>query len=410
MENPIAWKKNSMMKDCCEGVSTVFLNAEEIGKAKKFHMSFPIYQPTPLRSLHHLARQLGVAGIYVKDESWRFGLNAFKVLGGSYAIARYLSAEIGADISDMPYNVLTSPSVKQALGEITFATTTDGNHGRGVAWTARQLKQKSVVYMPKGSSLQRLEAIRAEGAQAMITEFNYDDSVRLTDKHAKEHDWVVVQDTVWEGYEVIPTWIMQGYGTMAAEALEQLKTMRIERPSHVMLQAGVGSLAGTVQGYLASIFQRDCPAVAVVEPDKAACLYKSAIAGDGAPRSVGGHMDTIMAGLACGEPNPIGWNVLRDYSRMFFSCADWVAARGMRILGNPFGSDPRIVSGESGAVTLGLLSLLLADGRWEEAKEAFGLNKESRILLFNTEGDTDPDRYRSIVWDGEFASYPAARN
>lgn len=404
MNHTIDWKVNTMQK-CKSGTTTQFLSCEEINKARQFHQSFPQYQPTPLRSLNCLAQRLGVAGVYVKDESYRFGLNAFKVLGGSYAIARYLAKRLGADISELPYSTLISPAVKKQLGDITFATTTDGNHGRGVAWTARQLQQKAIVYMPKGSSIQRLENIQAEGAEACITELNYDDAVRMTDEHAKKHGWIVVQDTVWEGYEEIPTWIMQGYGTMAAEAVEQLRTMGIERPSHVMLQAGVGSLAGAVQGYLKEVYGEQSPAVAIVESDQAACLYKSALAEDGKPYNVGGHMDTIMAGLACGEPNLIAWDVLRDYSSLFFACPDWVAARGMRILGNPAGADSRIVSGESGAVTMGLLSMLLSDGRWEEAKAAFGLNADSTILLFSTEGDTDPEKYRSIVWDGEYPSF-----
>lgn len=404
MNHTISWKVNTM-QNCKSGTATQFLSCEEINKAKQFHQSFPVYQPTPLRSLTCLAQRLGVAGVYVKDESYRFGLNAFKVLGGSYAIARYLAQRLGADISELPYGTLISPQVKKQLGNITFATTTDGNHGRGVAWTARQLQQKAIVYMPKGSSIQRLENIQAEGAEACITEFNYDDAVRMTDENAQKHGWVVVQDTVWEGYEEIPTWIMQGYGTMAAEAVEQLQAMGIERPSHVLLQAGVGSLAGAVQGYLKEVYGEKSPAVAIVESDQAACLYKSALAEDGKPKNVGGHMDTIMAGLACGEPNLIAWEVLRDYSKLFFACPDWVAARGMRILGNPLGSDSRIISGESGAVTMGLLSVLLADGRWEEAKAALGLTPDSTILLFNTEGDTDPEKYRSIVWDGEYPSY-----
>ena len=198
---------------------------------------------------------------------------------------------------------------------------------------------------------------------------------------------------------------MQGYGTMAAEALEQLNDMGINKPTHIFIQAGVGSLAGTVQGYFAAVFEESRPKTVIVESNQADCLYKSVQAGDGKPRVVGGDMATIMAGLACGEPNSIGWNVLRDYSEMFMSCPDWVAARGMRVLGNPLGSDCKVVSGESGAVTTGALSALMQDEQLKEAREALGLNKDSKILLFSTEGDTDPDKYRSIVWDGEYPSY-----
>lgn len=399
----IQWEANKMQGK--EKTSTDFLSEKEIQKAKQFHQSFPEYSITPLRSLNHLAKFLGVAGIYVKDESYRFGLNAFKVLGGSFAMAKYLAQKLGKDISELDYPTLTSDEIRRPLGEITFATTTDGNHGRGVAWTANRLKQKSVVYMPKGSSITRLENIRAEGSDASIVDMNYDDAVRLTAENAQKYGWIVVQDTAWEGYEEIPTWIMQGYGTMAAEAREQLRQIQVEKPTHIFVQAGVGSLAGAVQGYFASVFGKDCPKTVIAEADKADCLYKSALANDGKPRVVGGDMDTIMAGLACGEPNTISWKVLRDYSEMFFSCPDWLAAKGMRVLGNPVLDDLRVISGESGAVTTGLLFELMTSPDLAEAKAKLGLNQDSQILLFNTEGDTDPDHYRSVVWDGKNPSY-----
>lgn len=405
MREKIKWTGNAMMPIHKDKTSVAFLGKEEIDKVKNFHMSFPGYEKTPLRSLDSLAELLGVAGVYVKDESYRFGLNAFKVLGGSYAMARYMAQQLQKDMSELPFEKIISKEIKDQLGDVTFATTTDGNHGRGVAWTARQLGQKSVVYMPKGSAIRRLENIQAEGAEAKITDYNYDDTVRIIAEESKEKGWVIVQDTAWEGYEEIPTWIMQGYGTMAAEALEQLNEMGIHKPTHIFIQAGVGSLAGAVQGYFASVFEEARPKTVIVEADQADCLYKSAQAGDGKPRIVGGDMATIMAGLACGEPNSISWNILRDYSEMFMSCPDWVAAKGMRVLGNPLGNDYRVVSGESGAVTAGALSALMQNEELKAAREALGLTKDSKILLFSTEGDTDPGKYRSIVWDGEYPSY-----
>lgn len=404
MSDKIKWIQNSMQNKTGTGVSTELFRKNAIQKAINFHRTFPDYQPTPLRQLNRLANNWGVGGIYVKDESYRFGLNAFKALGGSYAVGRYLAKRLNKDISELPFEVLTSPEVKEQLGDITFATTTDGNHGRGIAWTARQLRQKSVVYMPKGSSQYRLERIQSEGAFAEITNLNYDDAVRMTAVEAEKHGWVVVQDTAWEGYEEIPSWIMQGYGTMSAEALEQLNSFGIEKPTHIFVQAGVGALAGSVQGYFASIFKEARPKTIIVEADQADCLYKSALAADGKPRVVGGDMATVMAGLACGEPNPIGWNILRDYSDLFVSCPDWVAAKGMRVLANPLLGDPKVISGESGAVTAGLLSAFLTGDAFKEAREALELNEKSQILLFNTEGNTDPFKYRSIVWDGELPS------
>ena len=338
----IKWKLNTLPKadDKKKKKGIEFLNDNEISKVKGFHESIPQYEKTPLVNLENLANLLGVGGVYLKDESYRFGLNAFKVLGGSFAMAKYMADKLGKDISELPYEKLISDEVRNELGDITFFTATDGNHGRGVAWTANKLKQKSVVYMPKGSSLIRLNNIKAEGADASITDLNYDDAVRLATEEAAKIGGLVVQDTAWEGYEDIPAWIMQGYGTMVKEAVEQLAEYGVDRPTHVFVQAGVGSLAGAVQGYMAAKFE-DCPITVVVEADKADCFYKSAEAGDGKPRFVGGDMQTIMAGLACGEPNTIGFEILKNYSKAFISAPDWVSAKGMRILGNPLRGDEK---------------------------------------------------------------------
>lgn len=403
MKEKILWKENTLPKGDKEG-SIKFLSRSEVAKAKEFHASFPQYKETPLVDLNNLANHLGLGGVYLKDESYRFGLNAFKVLGGSFSMAKHMAEKLNKDISELPYERLISDEVRNELGEITFVTATDGNHGRGVAWTANKLKQKSVVYMPKGSSLTRLENIRKEGADASITDMNYDDAVRLANQYAEDNNGLMVQDTAWEGYEKIPAWIMQGYGTMALESLDQLKNKGIDRPTHIFVQAGVGSLAGAVQGFFASEFGEDCPKTVIVESNLADCLYKSAEANDGDFRVVGGDMQTIMAGLACGEPNTIGWEVLKNHSAVFVSCPDWVAAKGMRILGNPIKGDAHVISGESGAVPTGLLFEIMNNPQYKDLKEALELNENSKVLLFSTEGDTDPDKYKSIVWDGEYPS------
>ncbi|AJP11820.1 TPA: diaminopropionate ammonia-lyase [Clostridioides difficile] len=403
MLKEIKWKVNNLPKGDKENCIK-FLNEEEITKVRNFHKSFPQYKETPLANLEGLAKKLGVAGVYVKDESYRFGLNAFKVLGGSYSMGRYLAQRLDTDISELGYDKLTSKEIKEKLGEITFFTATDGNHGRGVAWTANKLGQKSVVLMPKGSSEFRLNKIKGEGADASITDLNYDDAVRLANDYAEADDHgVMVQDTAWDGYEEIPAWIMQGYGTMAQEAIEQLKEYGVDRPTHVFVQAGVGSLAGAVQGYVASIYD-ECPITVVVEADEADCYYKSAEAGDGKPRFVGGDMPTIMAGLACGEPNTIGFEVLKNHAAAFVSAPDWVSAKGMRTLGNPLNGDEKVISGESGAVTTGLLVAAMEREDLADLRKDLKLDENSRILLISTEGDTDPDKYRSIVWDGEYPS------
>jgi diaminopropionate ammonia-lyase len=381
-----------------EKASAAFMNSEVVGKVRNFHKSFPEYKVTPLHSLNELSKRFGVSKIWVKDESYRFGLNAFKVLGGSYAVGKYLAERLNVDISELSFEKLRSKEVKEKLGDITFVTATDGNHGRGIAWAANQLGQKSVVYMPKGSSEIRLNNIRKEGSEASITDLNYDDTVRLASQKARENGWVLVQDTAWDGYEEIPAWIMQGYGTILDETMEQIAESGSARPTHVFLQAGVGSFAGSMLGYLVGKFGDERPITVIVEPDKADCLYKSITVGDGKPHSVSGALNTIMAGLACGEPSKSSWGILRDYAEVFVSCPDYVAARGMRILANPLGCDPHIISGESGAaVGVGLVSLLA-----EDMKKALKLNRDSKILIICTEGDTDPDHYRKVVWDGAY--------
>ncbi|MFP3388546.1 diaminopropionate ammonia-lyase [Brevibacillus sp. SIMBA_040] len=401
----VLWVTNTQSKR--ESLPSLALFAEkEVERVRRFHQSFLEYEPTPLRHLAHLSRTLGVGGVHVKDESYRFGLNAFKVLGGSYAIGSYIAKRLGVPIEQLPYDRLISQEVRAQLGELTFASATDGNHGRGVAWTARRLGQKSVIYMPKGSSQIRLENIRSAGAECSITEFNYDDAVRYTLQQANRYGWVVVQDTAWEGYVEVPTWIMQGYTTLVAESLEQLNAQGIEKPTHVFVQGGVGAYAGAVQAFLTAKFGGEAaPKVIVVEPNKADCLYRSALAGDGKLRVVTGEMDTIMAGLACGEPNPMAWEILWKYSDMFISCPDYVAADGMRLLGNPLGDDARVVSGESGAVTAGLLRAIMEDEQLSGIREALGLDHSSQVLLINTEGDTDPQGYRRVVWDGAYTRY-----
>lgn len=400
----IKWVVNTMPKS--DDAHLGIMSLENVAAARSFHQSFPQYDVTPLAKLDNLAQDLGLASLAVKDESYRFGLNAFKVLGGSFAMASYIAQQTGRPVSDMTYDYLTSEELARDFGQATFFTATDGNHGRGVAWAARKLGQRAVVHMPKGSVRSRFDNIAAEGAQVTIEDVNYDECVRMAAAEAAQTpNGVVVQDTAWEGYEEIPSWIMQGYGTMASEAAEQYAADGVARPTHVFVQAGVGSLAGAVVGYFANLFPENPPTFVVMEADTAACLYKGAVAGDGEPRIVDGDMPTIMAGLACGEPNTLGWDILRNHVSAFVSCPDWVAAKGMRVLGAPRAGDPRVISGESGAVGAGLITTIMESNEYAGLREALGLDEQSSVLLFSTEGDTDPENYRRVVWDG---AYPAA--
>lgn len=395
----IKWTVNNLPHT--EDTQLKVMALAEVEKARNFHKSFPQYSVTPLADLQHMASYLGLGKVYVKDESYRFGLNAFKVLGGSFAMAKYIAKQTKRDVSELPYQVLTSEALKKEFGQATFFTATDGNHGRGVAWAANKLGQKAVVLMPKGTTQTRLNNILAEGAHATIEEYNYDECVRMANAMAeKTENGIMVQDTAWEGYEEIPAWIMQGYGTMAMEADEQLHSAGCDCPTHVFIQAGVGSLAGAVQGYFANRYPQNPPKVVVVEADAAACLYKGACAGDGQLRIVDGDMITIMAGLACGEPNTISWDILKNHVDTFVAAPDWAAAKGMRMLAAPIKGDSPVTSGESGAAPFGVLSCIMTMEEYKPLREHLGLDANAKVLLFSTEGDTDPERYKSIVWDG----------
>ena len=384
-------------------VSTDCFGLEQAQTVRHFHQSFPEYSVTPLVELKSLAEELGVSNIFVKDESYRFGLNAFKVLGGSYAIAREIGTRMGICEEELTLARLLQPDVQARLGQLRFVTATDGNHGRGVAWIAKRLGHRAVVFMPKGTAEERLENIRRLGAEASITDCNYDDSVRLARQYAAEHEGIVVQDTSWEGYHNVPLHIMQGYTTMGAEIVEQLAAYGDQAPTHVFLQAGVGAMAGAMAGFIADYYKEARPVITIVEPTKADCLYRTALANDGKLHIVDGALDSIMAGLCCGEPCSIGWQQLAAYADNFVAMPDKAAALGMRVLGNPVGNDAAVVSGESGAAGLGLAVAALRERDLAQLKGSLQLDAESVILCISTEGATDVANYRRIMWEGAWS-------
>ncbi len=395
----LVFTKNTMPKEEHEALN--LMSEANVLEALRFHRSFPQYSVTPLHKLSHLGEYLGLESLYVKDESYRFGLNAFKVLGGSFAMVKYISQKTGIPVDELSYKVLSSKKFRETMGQTTFYSATDGNHGRGVAWAANKLGQKAVIRMPRGSAKTRLNNIRKENADAEILDMNYDEAVRYVNEMAKKDpNGVMVQDTAWRGYTDIPSWIMQGYGTLSIEADRQMIADGCEYPTHIFIQAGVGSLAGSVAGYFAAKYKEHKPTICVVETGAADCLRRSCERGDGKIVRVRGKLDTIMAGLSCGAPCTIGWDILRNTAEGFAGCPDWMSAMGTRIYGVPLEQDPRVTSGESGSVTMGLLYSIMMYKRFEPIKKYLGLNKKSRVLLVSTEGNTDPVRFREVVWTG----------
>ena len=370
-------------------------SGETASAVMRFHKSLPVYAPTPLVSLKDLSEKAGVQAVYVKDESFRFGLKAFKGLGGSYCMFRILCERFGLDPAKADYSAFLQEDIRRECSRITFVTATDGNHGKGVSWAAKLFGCQARVFMPKGTVEARRRAIEEAGsAVACITEWNYDRTVQYAASLAKQNRWILIQDTAWEGYEQYPTWIIQGYLTLAMEVLDQAEG---KLPTHIFLQAGVGSMAGGIEAFFMDRCGSHPPLVSIVEPDAAACIYRSALAGDGKAHSVEGDPVTIMAGLNCGTPCRTIWPILRDCSAFFCACRDTVTERGMRAYAYPVGEDPSVVSGESGAVTYGLLLSILES---EECRSLFRINQDSVILLISTEGNTDPEGYSRVVGTG----------
>jgi diaminopropionate ammonia-lyase len=367
------------------------LNEAGFQAAEQEIHQWPGYRPTRLHRLPDLAAHLGLKAIYYKDESTRFALKSFKALGGAYAVFRLIQQTIanacGGHIAT-PAEVLSGKYADIVSG-LTVTCATDGNHGRSVAWGAQTFGARCVIFVHATVSQGRADAIAAFGAEVIRVAGNYDDSVRHAADQAEQHGWTVVSDTTYEDYREIPIDVMHGYGVMARELVQQLHH---EPPTHVIVQAGVGGLAAAVCAVFWLVWGLRRPRFVLVEPENAACFFVSAQAGE--PVAVTGTLDTVMAGLACGEVSPAAWEVLREGVMDYAMLADRYALQAMRQFAQPRGDDRAIVSGETGAVGLGLLMAAKAN---PTIRQALGLTVDSRVLLLGSEGDTDPDIYQAVV-------------
>ncbi len=345
------------------------------------------YLPTPLRDLPDVAAAARVAQVLYKDEGGRFGLGSFKALGGAFAVMKLLQAELarrrvansasGAD--------LEAGRFRETTQAITVTCATDGNHGRSVAWGAQRFGARCVIWVHEHVSQGRRDAIAAYGAEIRVVPGNYDDAVRAAQAEADRQGWFVVSDTSYEGYTEVPRDVMQGYRLMAEEAVRDLPAP----PTHVFIQGGVGGVAAAVSVQIRARFPKAVPKLVVVEPDKAACLLASAEAGQ--PTTIAGDLDTLMAGLACGEPSLLAWQELERGAAAFMAVPDAAAVDCMRLLAR---REAPVVAGESAVA--GLAGLLLA-AREPYARAALGLEEDSRVLLFGTEGATDPALYAQLL-------------
>ena len=362
---------------------------ENSDTAYNFHKTLPGYLPTPLLNLRHFAQKIGIGDCYIKDESQRLGLNAFKVLGASYAMAEEIKKYVPEGQSNLSFESIKSH--KTSIKDLTFVTATDGNHGRAVAWCAEQYGCRAVVFMPKGSAEIRLKAILEHKAKAEITELNYDETVKYAESEAIKNNWVLLQDSSWPGYTEVPRNIMVGYKTMVQEFFEQTS----DWPTHVIAQAGVGSFAASIfSSFISSTKQQ--PKFILLEPSGAACFFNSVKVGDKKPHLTP-DLNTMMAGLSCGMPSILAWDIIVPIADIFAICEDNIAIKGMQILSQPTEGDPSIISGESGAVPIGFLHEVATNPLYSDLRDQLQLDVSSKVLFFSTEGDTDPELYKKYT-------------
>jgi len=351
------------------------LTAAGFAKAVREVRSWPGYAPTPLVVLPALADALGLAAIRYKDERGRFGLKSFKALGGAYAVRRVLARQ------------------NRPAAAVTVTCATDGNHGRSVAWGAQLFGCSCVIFVHATVSEGRAEAIRRYGAEVRRVKGNYDDAVRHAAGEAGRHGWYVVSDTSYEGYRDVPLDVMHGYGVMAEESMAQWPAGGA--PTHIFVQAGVGALAAAICASFWLRWRKRRPRFVIVEPVRADCIYRSLEAGR--PAAVHGGLETVMAGLACGEVSQLAWEVLATGADAAVAIDDAFALDAVRRLASPRGGDPAIVAGETGGAGL---AALLALGERPEFRAPLALGPQAEVLLLGSEGDTDPEIYRRIVGRG----------
>lgn len=355
--------------------------------AQEVMATWPGHARTPLLDLAPLALWTGLGGILMKDEAPRFGLGSFKAMGAAYALLSLVAERLGLP-GARDFESVAGRHDDVGMRGFVVAAATDGNHGRALAWAADRLGVGCVIFVHSGVSADRVQAIESLGAEVRRVEGNYDHAVRTADEQARANGWQVVSDTAYGGYVEIPRRIMEGYAGIASEIVEQLGARRI---THVFLQAGVGGFAAALFAYLAKV-HADAITFVVVEADAAGCLFASA----SARRRVvlGGDLDTLLAGLACGAPSTVAWDMLTRQDCHYLLIDDRAAVETMRLLARSGIVAPPVVSGESGAA--GLAALLCAAAS-PAHRQALGLTPASVVLTVSTEGATDFTLYRELV-------------
>lgn len=369
------------------------LNAQGAEHAKKLIRQLPWYNPTPLRELKGLASAIGVGRVFLKDESSRFGLKALKGVGGAYAIYRLLAKSLRDAIggADKEVSDILSGKYADVIGGLTVACATTGNHGRSVAFAAKSFGCRCNIYVPLNTSPGRVDALQKLGANVVRIEGNYDLAVKAVEADAKKNGWYIISDTSYEGHEDTPRDVMHGYQVIADEIVNQLPAGVV--PTHVFVQAGVGGIAAAMCSHFWQTWGAQRPRFIVVESKEANCLYRSVESGKLV--IVEGAHDTQMYGLAAGKPSLNALKILRKGADDFLAIDDIESFEAMRRLAHPVGGDPGLVIGESGGAGAGALFAIL--DREDTLRAALALTEQSAVLLFGTEGDTDPESYAAII-------------
>ncbi|MHC4222019.1 MAG: diaminopropionate ammonia-lyase, partial [Planctomycetota bacterium] len=332
----------------------------------------------------------GVDTIWYKDESQRFHLKSFKALGGAYAVARQLQAKVAEVTGSEPtIEELLEKKYDDIVSKVVISCATDGNHGRSVSWGCEMFGCQCIIYIHRDVSKGRQQAMEAFGAEVIRISGNYDESVKLADAEAKQHGRTIVSDTSYEGYMEIPKDVALGYTVLLSESFSQ---MQGEIPTHVFIQGGVGGLASAVCAYFCELWGEKRPRFIIVEPEQANCLQESARAGE--PVVIEGDLDTLMAGLSCGEVSALAWQVLKSGANDFMTINEEAVPATMKLLAQGFNGDPSIEAGESAVA--GLAALITACGD-SEIKMQLGLDDSSRVYILGTEGATDPEVYERLV-------------
>lgn len=360
------------------------------GAPRAFHRRLPGYAPTPLLAAPALATELGLGELWIKHEARRFGLPAFKILGGSWAVYRLLERELGVRL-DGWRDLDELRARAAALGPVTLVTATDGNHGRGVARVARLFGFQASIWVPAGTVPARIEAIASEGARVHVVEGSYDEAVERAAGAVGPRTFLV-QDTSFEGYEDVPRWVIEGYETLLEEVDEALAAAGARPPELVLVPVGVGALLAAVLSHATHGAWPQARVVSV-EPEAADCTLAALRAGEVV--RVSGPHDSMMAGLNCGTLATIVWPLVRDGLDAALAIEDARCVEALRAL-----AGLGIEVGESGAASLAGLLALLGDPACREAREALGVGPRTSVLVLATEGVTDPEHWANVTGRG----------